>query len=1586
MIADVAAKSYDMAARKLVGLINKYEKGKANRVIVENPRDRTSILVAETKPEVEQTKQIVEDWRAYAKWLRGLVDRYENSAGLHRYVAKYEMEEALSLDQAMTEGIAAMNRATSQSNRYSVSEPKPPEGSVRLYRGQEGQGEAAGNWWTANPGKAASFAAGGRVFAVDVPERVVEMGRQAAQEQGQGGDTIYLPPEMNRLAAPVEVETPVIDLEEEPEGPRYSVTSGKPERPPAQVATMPIADFAVWAKTIPDGITGEAVRVGRAVTTPEEIAELEQLRDQSKGESSELMKAGDFDNAMAAATRAQYFREAYETATNTGSMAHAAKTGRLTGADEQPHTPSEEGSPPASTVFGDHDKDYTSRYSVSNRPDPDLTFLPIKNASMEQSFRELGIARSLPEALGKPDSQLLRDVQERMARDPTWVDSIVDREQKKPGLLSDEEVMALDYWMLDLRNSIRIASQKAEQAEDAGLTAEAAGYRRQVDFWSEALIKLSDITKRSGTESARAFRARQLALKWDFTVDTLYHEKRKAQGWKKITQEEKEEMLRDLEKKAREMAETNAQLEVENQKLREQQVEAEKRQAERDVEKINPEVMQFARDWVKEYNRSAKNARDRLKVKWARAFPESPLRASVTGEPAPLPEDLMRELAIIGGAKLASNITEQQAWEKAMVDDLGPNVRPHLAAARQAAEAHLAERLAKGRAEMRALVTPRRATGAPKPTVEQEIEATKTKIHQVAEHQKTSTEPIKTAEDELYYPVQRLIRQLIEQDPFITREELIKTVHDILTVSFPEMTVEETMDTISGRGRVRRPAQDDISKTIRDLKAQIRILANINDTEAYRPTKRTGFQPDKPTDEQRRLEQRLNRAKKLHGEVVTDDQYQLSSYLDSRKTWYRNRIADLRWEMENRRLIADSMPELTEKQREAKERAIRELEPLKQEYDLVRQEHAEIFQRPDLTDEQRLEMAERAAERVILKMEEDLAAGRRTAAGKRDPVASAKLEAQRTRIAQLKAEQEWAQRHLNPPPDLSKKEDYLRWFHLDREIRKIQRQLAEQDVFPVSKKIRPTDTASNQRMAQQLEDLKIQRKEMRDRLGPGKLDPVTKAINLRISQLERQIADYQQRMADRNFEPRKQKKPLAAVAKNDKVVSLLAKREQIKKDFYNEVARDRWDRKTNLQKVGHGINLTRTAITNLRSSFDFSAARQGLPGLIAMASRVPFSRHPIRVTARLAKVFGQMFQAAFSRKKAEKINQTIRLKPNYDNGTYKLMNIEFSDIESPTFTRAEENARSIFDEWAQVPMWTAGKPIRNILTAPVKGLVAKPVAASNRAFATFLNVLRSELADTLLEANYKDRAPTPNELQILGYYVNVATGRGYIKPSRVTGYSNFIWAPKLLASRVQFLAGAPLWGSGKYKDSARVRRIIAQEYARVLISGYMLYLISRMFDEKDEKDLRSSDAGKIKRGNTRIDIWGGFQQPLVLFSRFATGETKTLKGRVVDLVSAEKYGGNNLLQTGVRFARSKLRPDIGVATDLILRQDFLGRPITPGNILRDLVVPLPFADMVEIMKDRGYSEGAILMMFNLFGVGINVYEEESKYPRETRTQ
>lgn len=1226
-----------------------------------------------------------------------------------------------------------------------------------------------------------------------------------------------------------------------------------------------------------------------------------------------------------------------------------------------------------------HDQEYPTRFSV--------TPLAVKNEDMQRVLAEAGVENPY-EMLGKPDRELLEAVKQRMATQPSWIDSILDRERKKPGLLTDEETLALDYWMLQLRTMFEDEATKQEQAEKAGRPDFAAIHAANSTFWLKAIEELAEVTQRAGTEAGRAFRARQLALRWDFSLQSLINKKREAVGWRELDPEE----IRELAATAKRVADISRRLEQIGERLSQQNVDQAIQTAKAEIEDVNPAVMQFAKEWVAERKRRAKSARDRFKAKWERLHPESPLRMSVEEGAAvpPLEDELMRELAIMGAAKLAENVTDPAEWTEAMVDDLGENIRPYLPAARQAADALFAQELATARTEMAARRAPRRvpkpaAPGAPaqpppEPSVEDRIAVTKTKIGQAVEQRKRTAEPTKTAEDELYYPVQQLVRELIEQNPLITRDELINAVHEVLKESMPQITREETMDAISGRGRIRTPDPALVATTMRDLKAQIRISSHILDIKARRPRKRTGYQFDKPSDEQRHLMKQLNLLKREIGEVVTDPNSQLQSYLQSRKTWYRNRMADLRYEMAQRQLIArrDRAGQLDPNSPE-----VQELNALRAEYEQLREEHARIFARPELTPEQRLELAERAGERLIMKLERDLAEGRQTAGRRPDRLTSAKLEALRTRIIQLKAEQEWAQRHVAPPPDLTEPADFKRWFTLDRSIRAIENQLANEAPFAPGKPVRPVDKPSNQAMARRLEELKRERQAMRERLGPGKLDPLDQAVYSKLAQLRRQIADYNDRLARRDFEPRRRPEPLD-LSDNPDVAKLTAERDRIVNDFYREVAQDRYDRLTGLEKIWQGIQATRRALVNLRSSFDFSAMRQALLGMASLTSRVV--TQPIRMPLKIAKIFGQMFQATFSRTLADRINAAIRLRPNWRSGADRIGRIEYSDIESDKFTREEENARSVLDEWARLPLYRKGKPIRSALLLPAK-LVSRGVAGSNRGFATFLNATRATLYDELLAVNFKDRPPTETELRVIGNYVNIATGRGKLNPATAKGLSQILWAPKLLMSRVQFLLGQPLWGGGELRGSARARMIVAKEYARLIVSGYLLAAVSSLFDEKKERSPLASDFGKIVRGNTRIDLWGGLQQVTVLMSRLAAGKTKTLKGREIDLTAAKKYGQGDIGMLISRFLRTKLRPDVGVALDILSRSDFRGEPLSVAGVLDDLFVPLPFSEISAIMRDRGFTEGMILEALNQFGAGVSVYEPSTQFaPRERKTK
>jgi hypothetical protein len=92
-----------------------------------------------------------------------------------------------------------------------------------------------------------------------------------------------------------------------------------------QVASADANQFRDLAKKWGGGFTTEAWRVGREVTTPEQVATLKQLQTEQETAGREALAKGDFDAATPAAFKSQFFREAWEAATGEGSAGLALR-------------------------------------------------------------------------------------------------------------------------------------------------------------------------------------------------------------------------------------------------------------------------------------------------------------------------------------------------------------------------------------------------------------------------------------------------------------------------------------------------------------------------------------------------------------------------------------------------------------------------------------------------------------------------------------------------------------------------------------------------------------------------------------------------------------------------------------------------------------------------------------------------------------------------------------------------------------------------------------------------------------------------------------------------------------------------------------------------------------------------------------------------------------------------------------------------------------------------------------------------------------------------------------------------------------
>lgn len=436
------------------------------------------------------------------------------------------------------------------------------------------------------------------------------------------------------------------------------------------------------------------------------------------------------------------------------------------------------------------------------------------------------------------------------------------------------------------------------------------------------------------------------------------------------------------------------------------------------------------------------------------------------------------------------------------------------------------------------------------------------------------------------------------------------------------------------------------------------------------------------------------------------------------------------------------------------------------------------------------------------------------------------------------------------------------------------------------------------------------------------------------------IGKLESKLAEPDFTP--PAKPLRTPVPLDaEGVKLKANLEELRRTLQRRIDKYEHEHRTTLQKTKHVAQEIVDLPKAMMTAFDLSATlRQG----------AVFSLDPSNAKKLVTKWIPKQISALMSERKALEIDVALRNRPHAALGD--RAGLELTQLgDAPG--KHEEAIRS---RWSD----------------KIPGL-----KASNRAFTTFLNMQRADMFDKFVDA--LPGAPTLEEAKALANMVNIGTGRG--DPGRFAGAvsaaSHVLWSPRLLLSRFQLLAGQPL-----YHGTAETRTIIAKQYARSLAGAATLYALGALIGAEEENDPRSSDFGKLKFGNSRLDPLGGLAQVTVLGSRVFSGETRTLGGQVRPIRppifgdgKGPSYGQADTADILTRFLRTKLSPTLGVPIDVLTGKDVVGQPVTPLSAAKGLAVPLSLQDIFKAMQEQGIPRGAAMGVLSLFGMGLQNYSD-----------
>lgn len=271
-------------------------------------------------------------------------------------------------------------------------------------------------------------------------------------------------------------------------------------------------------------------------------------------------------------------------------------------------------------------------------------------------------------------------------------------------------------------------------------------------------------------------------------------------------------------------------------------------------------------------------------------------------------------------------------------------------------------------------------------------------------------------------------------------------------------------------------------------------------------------------------------------------------------------------------------------------------------------------------------------------------------------------------------------------------------------------------------------------------------------------------------------------------------------------------------------------------------------------------------------------------------------------------------------------------------------------------------------------LFGSGIRASNRAYAGFLDKLRMDVFDSYVEQLNKSGITfesNPKAFKDIGSFINQATGRGTLGgfERSASALSLGLFSPRLIASRLQLMNPATY-----LKLDPIVRKLAMKDMIKFVGVGLTTLSLAKLAGAEVETDSRSTDFGKIKLGNTRLDVWGGFQQYIVPMARIITNESKSVNGKITKL-DGKEFPFNTKLDIISRLGRQKLSPSIGFTVDWLAGKDMMGNKFELPKDALELITPLYLRDMYDAVQE-GNIESTLATIPAIFGVGVQTYKQK----------
>lgn len=356
-------------------------------------------------------------------------------------------------------------------------------------------------------------------------------------------------------------------------------------------------------------------------------------------------------------------------------------------------------------------------------------------------------------------------------------------------------------------------------------------------------------------------------------------------------------------------------------------------------------------------------------------------------------------------------------------------------------------------------------------------------------NQKKAEKPSVDAEGNINIPFS-FFKQLVKEG-VTDINEAVTIITEMLANQYEGITERMVRDAITKYGQQKHPSKDEVVKNIARMKRDGQLLSALEDVESGKFPKKSGFQREKPTDEQRRMMREIKDRMK----EIPEDQEQIEKNWASAQTRIRttleNRIADL--ERQRQAGVRDKKNRTPIELDEENKRLKAEVARLNEILD-------NMLGKPELSHETKVKNAVKALERAAAEIEDMIAKGNIGYKEQKQRLEDPRIEAARQQLNGLKSTLA-EMRDQQGLAEAKRIEMYKR--RLREDIKELQRRLDNNEFEKAPKKdMSLADQevmklkAEKQKLKNQI-DLEVERLKLENRTATEKaLDHVANVLNI----------------------------------------------------------------------------------------------------------------------------------------------------------------------------------------------------------------------------------------------------------------------------------------------------------------------------------------------------------------------------------------------------------------------------------------------------------------------------------------------------------